>query len=339
MKVCRVGIIGCGRIAQMYLQVFKAISDKAQVVFCVDKVLERAKDFASHFEHAGYSDKIEDLLCQNLDTVHVLSPHFLHKEHVEACLRAGFDVLTEKPIAIKTKDGIEMTRLAESLGRNFGVVFQNRYIEGVQEVKRLYDSGVLGKVKGVWSHLAWFRPPSYYQCDWKGKWATEGGGVVIDQAIHSIDLVRYVLGLPVKSITANMDRRVLTMIEVEDVADAAIELEGGVIYSFFACNYYTYNSPIRIGFDFEKGRALLTGFDMEITLENQEPIHISPSSGVNVEGKNYWGSYHLKQISKFYDDLSQGKKVSWDGYDATETLKVVLGIYESARNHKKINFD
>jgi predicted dehydrogenase len=336
MKKFKVGVIGCGRIAQMYLEVFKALPERIEPVFCVDKVKERAEKFASNFPGCGYSDKLDDLLKQDLEVVHVLTPHFLHKEHVEACLRSGFDVLTEKPIAIHTEDGIEMTKFAESLGRNFGVIFQNRYIEGIQEVKRLYEEGALGKAKGAWSHLAWYRPASYYQCDWKGKWATEGGGVVIDQAIHSIDLVRYVLGLPVTSIKASMDRRVLTSIEVEDVADAAIEFEGGAIYSFFACNYNTYNAPIRIEFEFEKGRALLTGTDMGISIDGKKPYVISPPCGINVQGKGYWGSYHLHQVQKFYDDLEAGNKVSWDGYDATKTLAVVLGIYQSAREQKKI---
>ncbi len=338
MKKYRVGVIGCGRISKMYLQVFAALADMVDVVFAVDKVLGRAQEFASHFANCQASDSLDDLLQQHLDVVHVLTPHFLHPEHVLRCLENGFDVLSEKPIAIKVEDGLYMSNRAKELGRQFGVIFQNRYIEGIQELKRLQREGVLGKPLSAWSHLAWFRPQSYYECDWKGKWATEGGGVVIDQAIHSIDLVRYVFDLPVTSIKASMDRRVLKTIEVEDVADALVEFGNGVNYSFFACNYNTHNSPIKIEFNFEKGTALLTETEMVIKLEGQAPYSVIPDCGLNVEGKGYWGSYHLHQIRDFYQSLAAGKPVPWSGFDATDTLAIVQGIYESARTCKQIKF-
>lgn len=336
MKKYRVGVIGCGRISKMYLEVFKNLEDTIEPVIVIDKVIDRAVDFASNFSNCEASSSINDLLNYNLDVVHVLTPHFLHKEHVEFCLKNGIDVLTEKPIAITTADGLYMTELANSLKRNFGVIFQNRYIEGIQEIKRLMSEGVFGKPVSAWSHLSWFRPPSYYQCDWKGKWATEGGGVVIDQAIHSIDLVRYVFELPVVGITATTDKRVLTTIEVEDVAEALIEFAGGVNYSFYACNYNTHNSPITIEFNFENGTALLEETKVTIHLNDQEPYTVIPPCGINVSGKGYWGSYHLYQIREFYDALSSGKKVPWDGYDALKTLEIVLGIYESSNRKKKI---
>lgn len=338
MEKVKVAVVGCGRISKMYLKVFSELSDMVSPVLAVDTILERAHDFASHFPSCGASSSLVDLVGAKVDVVHILTPHNLHKEHVLFCLENGFDVLTEKPIAITFEDGIEMSERAKQLEQNFGVIFQNRYIEGIQEVRRLYKEGVLGKPLGAWSHLAWYRPASYYTCPWKGKWATEGGGVVIDQAIHSLDLVRYVFDLPVKSIQASIDTRILTNIEVEDVADAAIEFEGGIIYSFFACNYNTHNAPIRIEFSFEKGRALLTETEMNIAIQGQKPYTILPPCGINVGGNGYWGSYHLHQIRDFYHSRNQGIQVPWSGFDATETQKMVEGIYKSAKEKRKICF-
>ena len=141
MKKFRVGIIGCGRISVVYLKAFLDIDDLAEVCFAVDKEIGRAEAFASHFEGCGFSDSLEDMLAVKPDAVHVCTPHFLHKEHVVACLKAGCHVLTEKPIALSMGDAREMIETAKNCRRQLGVIFQNRFIEGVQEAKRAF-SGV-----------------------------------------------------------------------------------------------------------------------------------------------------------------------------------------------------
>lgn len=335
-KKYRVGVIGCGRISSIYLPAFLQMADTLEVVYVVDKDLSRAKSYASNFQNCLYGQSLEELVAQSLDIVHVLTPHFLHKDHVIACLEAGFDVLTEKPIAIHSADAHLMCHRARELHRNFGVIFQNRYIEGVQEIKRLYQDGTFGKAKGAWSFLAWHRPPSYYECDWKGSWEKEGGGVVIDQAIHSIDLVRYIMDCPVKSIQGHISKRVLTQIEVEDEADAVIQFSNGVNYAFFACNYYTSNSPIRIEFDFEHGKAMLTESEVLISLEGHEPYTVYPAAGKNTSDVGYWGNYHAIQIEEYYRALDAGTPVPFAGEDATQTLEIVLGIYQSSNENRTL---
>jgi len=306
------------------------------VCYCVDKRIERARAFAAHFEGCGYSDAPEDLLKQPLDVVHVLTPHFLHRDHVVACLKAGFHVLTEKPIAIDPRDGREMIDTARACGRQLGVVFQNRYITGIRETKRLIEQGRLGDIGGAWSQLNWWRPPSYYECVWKGTWAKEGGGVVIDQAIHSLDLVRYLLGRPVRSVQAHTDTRILTGIEVEDVADAAIVFENGAVYSFFASNYYTSNSPIRIEISGEKGTALLTGDSVTLRLAGEAERTI-PMEDVGIGGgEDYWGSCHRLMLKDFYRALAAGEPVPVDPEDALKTLELVQAVYRSSRENAKL---
>jgi predicted dehydrogenase len=338
-KKYRVGVIGCGRISSIYLPSFLKMADILEVVYVVDKELSRAKAYASNFPSCSYGQTIEDLVVQDLDVVHVLTPHFLHKDHVLACLEAGIDVLSEKPIAITLDDAKLMCQRAKELHRNFGVIFQNRYIEGVQEIKRLYQEGAFGKAKGAWSHLAWHRPPSYYECDWKGSWEKEGGGVVIDQAIHSIDLVRYIMDCPVETIQGHISRRILTQIEVEDEADAVIHFSNGVNYAFFACNYYTSNSPIRIEFDFEQGKALLTESEVVISLQGREAYTVYPASGKNTSNVGYWGNYHERQIQEYYKALEKGTPVPFAGEDATKTLEIVLGIYQSSKENRTVSID
>lgn len=332
MNQLRVGIIGCGRIAATYGQALRQLG--VTVCFAVDKRPERAKDFAGMFSNCGYSENIEDMLAQKPDVVHVLTPHFLHKEHVIAALRAGCNVLTEKPIALSVADAKEMMQAAKIAGKQLGVIFQNRYIEGIVRAKQLLEEGILGKITGAWSTLNWWRPASYYECDWKGSWEKEGGGVVIDQAIHSIDLVRHLMNCEAISIKGQIDRRVLTNIEVEDVASAAIRFENGAVYSFYACNYFTCNSEIRIEIACENGNILLKE-DTVTILRNGVEETIRPVGGSN-GGEKYWGMYHQVQLREFYEKLLKGQAVPTDPGEATKTLALVLGIYQSAKENREV---
>ena len=333
MDKIRAGIIGCGRISSVYRDFFENNRKNVSLVFAVDKEPDRAEAFAGTFG-CGWSDDLADMLKEKPDVVHICTPHHLHKEQTIACLESGIHVLTEKPIAISLADADEMIGAAKRTGRKLGVIFQNRYIDGVIEAKRLISTGQLGEIIGAWSHMAWHRPPSYYQCDWKGSWETEGGGVLIDQAIHSIDLVRYLTGSDVEWIHGNIDNRILKTVEVEDVADAVIGFKNGCIYSLFACNYYKTNAPIQIEILGEKGKVNIKGFDVTIEIDGRES---TVNSGENTAvGNSYWGAYHAMQISAFYDSLRNNVPVAIDGFEGRKTLELILGIYRSAREKRKI---
>lgn len=336
MNKLKVGIVGCGRISAVYKDVFKKSGDRVEVAYAVDKVKQRAEEFAAEFG-CGYSDTFEDILNANLDIVHICTPHFLHREQVIRCLAAGFHVLTEKPMAITLGDADAMMETAAQSGKKFGVIFQNRYIEGVKEAKKLIENGKLGRITGAWSHLTWWRPPSYYECDWKGSWEKEGGGVLIDQAIHSIDLVQYLVGSPVEWIHGHIDNRVLKTVEVEDVADAIIGFQNGCLYSLFACNYYTCNAPIQIEIMGEKGKVNIKGFDVTIEAEGEKyEIAPSPVTDMLIGGQGYWGSYHYQQIREFYTAVLEDQPVAVNGSEGRKALEIVLGVYRSSREGKKI---
>ncbi len=338
MSKFKVGIIGCGRISSVYIEALKQAEQYVDVCFAVDKELAKAKCFAANFANCAFSDNYEEMLSANLDVIHVCTPHYLHKEHVVSALKAGCHVLTEKPIATTMQDAYEMIKASKTYNRQLGVIFQNRYIEGIQAVKKLIENGEFGKITGAFSHLAWHRPPSYYECDWKGSWEKEGGGVVIDQAIHSIDLVRYLMGCEAKEIQAHISRRILTNIEVEDEADAMITFENGARYAFFACNYYVKNRPILVEITGEKATAFLSETEVTIKINGQEPYTVLPKQGENIAGIAYWGAYHNAQILDFYERLSKNANVNIDPVDATKTLEIVLGIYQSAKENRTINF-
>ncbi|MED4224493.1 Gfo/Idh/MocA family oxidoreductase [Neobacillus cucumis] len=336
MKKLKVGIVGCGRISVIYKDAFRRCSDLIEVKYAVDKVLKRAEEFAGDFG-CGFSDSYDDILVQDLDVIHICTPHFLHKEQVIKALQKGINVLTEKPLAINLEDADSIIKAAEASGKKFGVIFQNRYIEGVKEAKKIIEKGDLGNIIGAWSHLTWWRPPSYYECDWKGSWEKEGGGVLIDQAIHSIDLVQYLVGSPVEWIHGHIDNRILKTVEVEDVADAVIKFNNGCLYSLFACNYYTSNAPIQIEIMGEKGKVNIKGFDVTIeTDSNKYEIPATSMTDVSFSGQGYWGIYHYEQIIEFYNNVINNSSVPIDGAEGRKALEIVLGVYQSSREGQKI---
>ncbi len=335
----RVAIIGCGRISAMYKQVFLEMQDSLEITYAVDKDIEKARAFASNFNGCSVLTDHRDLKEGMVDVVHILTPHFLHKEHSIYCMEQGFNILCEKPIATTLEDAKKIIDCVDRTHSTYGIIFQNRYTEGIKKLMEIKNSGVLGKIIGASSTLTWHRPPSYYECDWKGSWAKEGGGVVIDQAIHSLDLVRYVVDSPLHSIDGHICQRKLFVTEVEDEADALIDFENGASYSFYACNYYVKNSPIRIDFAFKNGSATLFGTEMTISIDNKEDIIVDSNQGINVKGKGYWGNYHGKQIKEFYDNLENNKAVPFSAKDATKTLEMVLGIYKSSNINRKLFLD
>ena len=336
----RIAVIGCGRISEMYKRVFLEMLDRLEISYAVDKDIKKAEAFAKNFEGCFALTDYRELKEGMVDVVHILTPHFLHKEHSIYCMEQGFCVLCEKPIATTLSDAKKIIECVERTNSTYGIIFQNRYTEGIQKLIELKNKGELGKILGASSTLSWHRPPSYYECDWKGSWEKEGGGVVIDQAIHSLDLVRYVVDAPVHSIDGHICQRKLFVTEVEDEADALIDFENGACYSFYACNYYVRNTPIRIDFAFERGSAILLGTKMTITIDGREDaIVIDSDQGINVKGKGYWGNYHGKQIKEFYDNLDSNKDVPFSAKDATKTLEMVLGIYKSSNIGRKLFLD
>ena len=194
MKKLKIAIVGCGRISVSYADSFRRLADEIELVYAVDKVPERAKQFADEFGCAWTTD-FDEILDKEIDVVHLCLPHFLHPVMAIKAMKAGINVLTEKPIAISLQDADRMLAVQKETGVKLGCIFQTRYTKSVEKLKEMIARGDFGKILTARSYLTWNRPLDYYDgSDWKGTWDKEGGGVLIDQAIHSIDRVRYMLG-------------------------------------------------------------------------------------------------------------------------------------------------
>ncbi len=325
----RVAVIGCGRISVMHFASIKMLGE--ELVGCCDIRIERAREAAEKFGGAVYTDYIKMIEELRPDAVHLCLPHYLHcKVAIDAFYR-GVAVLTEKPMDISYEAAVRAVEVAKECGVLFGVIFQCRYNNSAQLVKRAIRGGKLGRIISARSVLTWRRDDSYYMdSDWKGTWDKEGGGVVIDQAIHSIDLVNWLVDSDVKRISATLSKRSDKVCVVEDSAEGLIEYENGVMYGFYCMNNYAVDEPIEIRLQCENGKVVFGYDDAYITYNDgtTEEAH----QDINPEydgGKDYWGVQHVRQIRQFYAALRGEEELDISGERALKTHKLICDIYKA----------
>ena len=338
MKELRTAIVGCGSIFTMHATPISVMKDVKLVGVC-DSNPDRAERAAKKFGTKAYTDYKEMLTELKPDIVHVCVPHYLHPIITKFALEQGINVLSEKPMSIKYEDGEANVKLAKEKGVNYGVIFQCRYNDASQLVKKTLDSGELGKILSARSVLTWCKPDSYYsQSDWKGTWDKEGGGVIIDQAIHSMDLVNWFVGDAPAKVDAHYANRGHEIMEVDDSAEGLITYKNGVRYGVWAMNNYGCDEPIEIRLCCEKGKVVLTYDDAWITFSDGRELHVRQSADVleYEGGKEYWGFQHVRQIREFYASVREDRPPEISGEEALKIQKIVCAFYESGRTGKPV---
>lgn len=332
MKKLRVGVIGCGNISERHLDSAQAL-DEAELVAVCDVKEDRAKEKAEKYNTAMYLDYKEMFDKENLDAVHICLPHYLHVPVALEAMERGIHVISEKPMSIKYEDAVKAVEFAEEKGLQYGIIFQTRYNTPSRLVKQRVTDGRLGKVLCARSTLTWYRPEDYYaKSDWKGTWDKEGGGVVIDQAIHSLDLANWLINsVPVKVQSSLHNRDHKSMI-VEDSAEGLIKYENGATLAFWSMNNYLINEPIEIRLYCENGKAVFSYDEATITYNDGvvETVKNSPQRIVSYTGgKDYWGRQHAVQIKQFYQSVLGNEKLEISGREALKIQKIICDIYNN----------
>ena len=339
-KKLRVAIVGCGRVAVVHIAAVAALNQARLIAFC-DIKRERAAEQAAVYGGVVYDDFDTMLDKEDLDAVHLCLPHYLHTVMAKKAMEKGVNVLTEKPMSIDYPSAAECVEHAKKHSVQYGVIFQSRYNSSSQLVKKALESGRLGRVLNACSTLTWARPDEYYmESDWKGTWEKEGGGVVIDQAIHSIDLVNWLIGEPVESVSASIANRGHGIIRVEDSAEGLITFRGGIKYGFYCMNNYADNEPISIKLYCENGKVSLSYEEAEIVYNDGTAERSGKDATLKqLKGaESYWGSMHERQIDQFYNSCLGLEKLQISGEEALKTQKIINAIYESGKTGKTITF-
>lgn len=331
----RVSVVGCGGVSCLHL---KALSEMESVTISsvVDIVAEKADAAALRYGCKAYYDYEKMLREDKPDCVHICTPHYLHVPMAVKALTEGVHVLCEKPCAISA-EGLSQLRMAQLLSdAKFGVCFQNRYNESALIVKECVDKETYGKVEAVRATVHWFRDASYYSDDWHGTLEKEGGGVAVNQAIHTQDLMRYVSGKKTACVTGHVfTDHLKDLIEVEDTVHAIFEYEDGVLGLYNATTAFSKNLPVIIDVVCEKAVLRLEGDNAYVIRDgNIEQLHLADNTGF--AGKNYWGKGHSSLINDFYDCIENDRKFPIDAIEGGKAVEEFLAIFESSKKGDKV---
>ena len=234
MDRVRTALVGCGKVGQIHAQALAALPESEFVAVC-DVDLQRATSFATRFGVKPYSDVARMLDECGVQALCIATPHPLHAEPAIAAARAGVHVLVEKPLAASLSDCDAMLAAARASGTKLGVISQRRWYEPVQRMKAAIDAGKIGRpVLGVFMMYSW-RDPSYYQSDpWRGRWDTEGGGVLVNQSPHMIDLLQWLMDDEVAEVSGYWANLNHPSVAVEDSAVAILRFRNGGLGSIVA---------------------------------------------------------------------------------------------------------
>jgi predicted dehydrogenase len=338
----RVGIIGCGKIARNHAAALRGVAG-VRVVAAADVDAERARAFAADHGVPGAFDDVDDMLASGVDAVTVCTPNGAHEAGVLAAARHGAHVLCEKPIALRVEQADRMVAATEAAGVRFGVLFQRRFWPAAARIRASIDGGRLGVpiCGGVVVRLN--RDAGYYAEPWRGRWATEGGGVLMTQAIHHIDLLQWFMGPARRVIGRCATLALQDVIDVEDTAGAVVEFASGAIATIQAGTTFRPGLGAQVWVSDARGRtAGVTefpegvGFTDVLTIPGEEAhargYRVGGASDLPLaEIHDHLAPYHARQIEDFIGAMRDDREPAVTGREAVRSLEIIEAIYESSR--------
>ena len=328
----KVGIIGCGGIAQVHGWVLQGM-ENAEVIAVCDVEAARATALSERYGAGNvvvFTDW-KELCGSDVDVVHICTPHFLHAPMAAELLRHGKAVFMEKPCAVSREQFAELRREDVLHPGKLGFCFQNRYNETTLAVDRMIAEGKIGAVIGGRAFVTWRRDEEYYGgSPWKGRLATEGGGALINQSIHTLDLLLRYLGMPEQVEATCTNHHLKGVIEVEDTVEAWMAFEDGKRACFYASNGYATDAPVLLELQGEKGRITVSGSEVTLWTAEEGAKHFSYETENGI-GKGYWGCGHQACIRDFYRCLEEGRRYQGDVEGVTNTFETMMRIYEAGR--------
>jgi predicted dehydrogenase len=328
-------IIGCGRIAQRHAE---HISNFGKLTAVCDVVKEKADALAEQFGANAYYN-ITDLLAneKGVNVVSICSPNGLHATHSIESLKAGFNVLCEKPMAINVNDCGEMIKTAEQANKRLFAIKQNRFNPPVEAVKKLIDEGRLGKIYSVQLSCFWNRNADYYANSWKGTKNLDGG-TLYTQFSHFVDLLYWMIGdvKDVEAYTSNYAHQ--DTIEFEDTGVVILKFQNGAIGTInYSVNSYGKNMEGSLTIFGEKGTVKIGGqYLNELEYQNIAGYKIENLATGNTANNygNYQGSMsnHDKIYANLVDVLTNNASISTSAFEGLKTVEIIDKIYYKAKS-------
>ena len=332
MTTRRIGLVGCGDVSVVHFEAIRDI-EGLELVGVADRDPEALARATAATGVPGFAGAQELIDAVGPDAVHVTTPHDEHVGPSLTALEAGVHVLQEKPLAHTLEEG---RRLVEALdaspagGPEVGICFQNRYNLASQRLHEMLGSGELGAVRGAWASVVWTRSADYYRAKpWRGTWANSGGGLLINQAIHTLDLVQWLLGGVERTDGHVATRKYGDVIEVEDTAELLLHHGGGITTSFYATLTAPRHRPVEIELDCENAYVTLRGgTDGGLTIRWADGrVDTVGERSVTSGGRSYWGVSHELLIRDFYARLDEPEPFWIGPGEAMASLEILKEAY------------
>ena len=342
----RFGIVGCGMIANFHAAALKDC-EGTELVGCVGRSKEKSAEFAKKHGCQAYESLDAMLADPNIDAISICSPSGAHLDPAIAAARAGRHVVVEKPLEITTERCDQIIQACDAAGVKLGVTFQSRFYRSSRLLKEAVDAGRFGKVTLGDTYVKWFRSQAYYDSGaWRGTWDLDGGGALMNQAIHSVDLLLWFMG-PVKTVSAMMDTATHERIEVEDVVVATLKFASGAL-GVIEATTTSYPGALK--------KVEITGSGGSVVLEEEDLIQwqfaeeqpLDQQVRDEMQGQTTTGGgaadpsaigHHGHQM--FFDDFANavatGGQPLIDGRQGRISVEVIEAIYRSAREGCRVD--
>jgi len=340
----RSAIIGCGVIGPTHADALQALkSEGVEIAAFADEVPARAEALAA--KYGGAARGVEDVLTDPaIDCVHVCVPSGLHAQLGIRALNAGKHVIVEKPMDISLQACDALLAAQRASGKRLAVISQHRFDKASVDVKAALEHNLLGPMVYAEASVPWYRTQEYYDSgDWRGTWALDGGGALMNQGVHTADLLRWLCG-PVETVYARAGTLAHTRIETEDVLAATLTFSNGAIGTLTASTALYPGFAVKIGVYGTDGSAIIEG-DRLHTLTTKSgiqgggeavPAHALQMAGGGTKSAAsdpaaIWGDAHKAQIADFVQCCRSGETPIVDGIEGRKAVELVLAVYESAR--------
>ncbi|MFI6299162.1 Gfo/Idh/MocA family protein [Nonomuraea sp. NPDC050790] len=321
----RFGIVGSGVIGALHARLIADMTGTAELVAVADNDLERARELAGRHGCAALGSSQELYARDDVDAVVICLPSGLHADAAVPALKAGKHVVVEKPIDISLAAADRIIAAERESGKSVTVISQRRFEPSFRAVKAAIDRGELGRLTSGTAEVTLWRTQEYYDSGgWRGTWAMDGGGALMNQGVHAVDLLLALLG-PVESVSAYAGQLAHENIEVEDTVVAAIRFAGGALGRVFASTAAYGGASVRVSVHGDAGHAIVdnevpTSFRVgEEDRAPEVPARLGPES-------------HRAQLADFIAAAASGRPPEVTSADGRAALSLILAIYESARN-------
>lgn len=334
----RFGIVGCGRIAPRHADSLVEIQGAKLVQVC-DVVESRARHFAEKYNTAYCLDYRELLANQDIDIVNVCTPSGLHAEMAIAALKAGKHVIVEKPMAMNAADADRMISTAKEMNRKLCIVLQNRYNPPMQDFYKAVRDGKIGRILLGSVTVRWYRPQEYYNDGWHGTRAMDGGALM-NQSIHHIDALQWLVGIPVKSVFA-YTATLAHQMEAEDVGVVVVKFENGALATIEGSTVtYPQNLEASVALFGEKGSLKVGGTALNRKIFWKIAGEIEHEKELltreEVDPPSVYGASHRHIIEDMLGAVEDDREPQTSGMEGRKSLVLVGAMYESARSSHEV---